>query len=745
MKEASSKAPVHNVKKETLHFEVDSHLLVELGERLVAKPSIALAELVKNAYDADATSVTISFINVSDKGGTITVEDDGEGMTFDDLKAKWMLIGTDDKERNPFSTEYGRPRTGRKGIGRFACRMISERLVLTSVAKINSKKEKVNAIFLWDKLESGKSVGEFEIEASRQAVPLSTPTGTKLVLQGTRSPWSEDLLQTFKKEILGLVNPFPWQTEEMPRGGEENDPGLKINVEALEYPLIEGPLSNDILRSSWGKLEGMLSKDGTIKYNLAITSTGEQYTFTPEKTYEKLGSASFIIYMFSLGELTAKVPGLTLGDLRRLGRELGGVKVFLDGFRVFHYGEPGDDWLKLEFDRSRSQSTTPRELLGEAENLRRPMLSLPANNQLFGAVFLSRRLNPEISLTVTRDRLLENIAFTQLREFVRLGMDWLTVRYAAFRARERKRETESRSKPNALSVLNEIDKTIDERDVEIGSDTADLIHSYVNLARDDLIRQREESIGQISMLRVLASTGTMMSVFDHELSVIVRRLDEMASDLQAFLGLLPEGHQNRFRMFLATMKEWGWDVRRLANMIGLMLGKNARVQKTDLSIHKAVDDIFAPFKQYMVENNIEPLNEVPAFLRTPPMYESELQSVLLNLMTNSIKALGEAEIKKICVRAEGTDDEVTILFLDTGVGLPRELPPERWDELFEPFVSYSMPSLDFGMGTGLGLTIVRDIVESYGGRVKFVVNPPSGWSTCVRMDFPKVKKYGSTD
>jgi len=745
VEEVSRKAPVSNIKKETLRFEVDSHLLLELGERLVAKPSIALAELVKNAYDADATSVTISFINVSDKGGTITVEDDGEGMTFNDLKVKWMLIGTDDKERNPISTRYGRSRTGRKGIGRFACRMISERLILTSVAKIDSKKEKVNAVFLWDRLESGKSVGDFQIEASREIVPITTTTGTKLVLQGTRSSWSEDDLVTFKREILGLVNPFPWQTEEMPHGDEKNDPGLKINIEAPEYPPIQGPVSDEILRSSWGKLEGKLGEDGTTIYNLTITSTGEQYKFRSSQIYKELGSASFMIYMFSLGELTAKVPGLKLSDLRRLGREQGGVKVFLDGFRVFHYGEPGDDWLKLEFDRSRSLTTTPKELLGEAEKLKRPMLSLPANNQLFGAVFLSRRLNPNISLTVTRDRLLENLAFTELRDFVRLGIDWLTVKYAAFRARERKKEAESRSRTDALSVLNKIDKTIDERGVEIDANTANILHSYVSLARDDLIRQREESISQISMLRVLASTGTMMSVFDHELSVIVRRLDEMASDLQIFLRLLPDENQDRFRELLAKMRAWGWDIKKLANMIGLMLGKNARVQKTDLSIHKAVDDIFAPFEQYMTENGIEPLNEVPAFLRTPPMYESELQSILVNLMTNSIKALGEAEIKKICVRAEDTDDEVTILFLDTGVGLPPELPPERWHELFEPFVSYSMPSLDFGMGTGLGLTLVKDIVESYGGRVEFVVNPPSGWSTCVRMDLPKVKKYGSTD
>ena len=65
---------------ETLHFDVDSHLLLELGERLVSKPSVALAELVKNSYDADAPSVTIEFRNIGKKGGTIIVEDTGEGI-----------------------------------------------------------------------------------------------------------------------------------------------------------------------------------------------------------------------------------------------------------------------------------------------------------------------------------------------------------------------------------------------------------------------------------------------------------------------------------------------------------------------------------------------------------------------------------------------------------------------------------------------------------------------------------------
>lgn len=722
-----------NLQNENLHFEVDSHLLLELGERLVAKPSIALAELVKNSYDADALSVTITFTKVHNKGGTIIVDDTGQGMTFNDLKEKWMRIGTDYKERNPVSPVYGRTRTGRKGIGRFACRMISENLVLISVAMVDSEKERVKAVFNWDKLVSGKEVSEFEIKTTREKVPPSTQTGTKLVLEGTRTPWGEEDILKFKREILGLVNPFPWKTEEKPaKGSKRHDPGMEINVEAPEYPEIEGLLSRNILKAAWGKLEGSLDKHGATTYHLTITLTGEEYDFCPPDRFKELGPIEFTVYMFSLGELVPEVPGLTLTDLRRLGQEHGGVKVFLDGFRVFRYGEPGDDWLRLEFDRSRRQTTTRTELLEEAKGLKRPMLSLPGNNQLFGAVFLSREMNPEISLTVTRDRLLENVAFDELRKFVRLAIDWMTVKYAAFRAMEKKRKEKQQPKRDALTTLDEINTTIDKHSDEIGGEAVSMLHHYVDLAKEDVVRIKEESMSQISMLRVLASTGTMISVFDHEMSVIVRRMEEMASDLQSFLGSLPDDDRDRFRVFLAKMKEWIWSVRKLAHMIGLMLGKNARAKKINLSINRAVDEVFGPFRQYMKDNNIKPLNEVPPMIRTPRMYESELQSILVNLMTNSIKAFGRRENKRICVRAKESADTVSILFLDTGIGLS----PDLWEEVFEPFVSYSVPSLDFGVGTGLGLTIVRDIVESYSGRVRFTL-PPENWSTCLEIDLPK--------
>ena len=73
----------------TMTFDVDSALLSELGERLVGSVHVAILELIKNAYDADATEVTISAERVS-TGIVTMIEDDGVGMTFEQVKNYWM-------------------------------------------------------------------------------------------------------------------------------------------------------------------------------------------------------------------------------------------------------------------------------------------------------------------------------------------------------------------------------------------------------------------------------------------------------------------------------------------------------------------------------------------------------------------------------------------------------------------------------------------------------------------------------
>lgn len=104
-------------------FTVDSALLRELGERLVGKPHIALAELVKNSYDADAAHVDILF-----EEDYIEIVDNGNGMSFDDFKNFWMRVGSPHKQDQQHSEILKRPLTGSKGIGRLAVQFLARRI-----------------------------------------------------------------------------------------------------------------------------------------------------------------------------------------------------------------------------------------------------------------------------------------------------------------------------------------------------------------------------------------------------------------------------------------------------------------------------------------------------------------------------------------------------------------------------------------------------------------------------------------
>lgn len=112
--------PKAEVKTATASFQTQGRLLQELGERLVARPDVALMELIKNAFDADASECHVKF-----DGHRVEISDDGHGMTEKEFLNNWMHIATTDKQRDRQSRDYKRTVTGSKGIGRFAVRYLS--------------------------------------------------------------------------------------------------------------------------------------------------------------------------------------------------------------------------------------------------------------------------------------------------------------------------------------------------------------------------------------------------------------------------------------------------------------------------------------------------------------------------------------------------------------------------------------------------------------------------------------------
>ena len=130
-------------------FDVSTFRLI--GRDLITDRVTALFELVKNCYDANATEVTVKFDNVGlDKqNSAITISDDGFGMSFADIRDKWMVIGTSNKRSNPYTPlPFHRKCVGEKGIGRFAVDKLGDKVNI--ITKQEGENDWLNVEIDWE-------------------------------------------------------------------------------------------------------------------------------------------------------------------------------------------------------------------------------------------------------------------------------------------------------------------------------------------------------------------------------------------------------------------------------------------------------------------------------------------------------------------------------------------------------------------------------------------------------------------
>jgi len=721
-----------------LKFHVDAGLLFQLGEQLVTRRSVALAELIKNAYDADATIVKVSLLDITEKGGTIIIEDNGIGMSFEDIRDNWMRIATTMKRDEPISRVYCRPRTGEKGVGRFAARRLSGVLLLESVHENPSGvKQKTRVRFDWkNEFTSGKTLTNIPVEYETLSVDPEQQIGVTLTLLETQDIWSEEDLIELERDILSLVSPFP-QADHLDFSDREDeclpDPGFRVEFNAPEFPEFTGGLEDRFLRAAWGVLEGIVDEKGIPSYQLEIREVGESIEFKPEnETFASLVGARFRIHFFVYRKEFLEGFDIRTQDAQRKGRDYGGVRIYSDRFRVFPYGDPGDDWLRLNELRAGRVYGVPEslEFLTEEAGVARPFLLLPGNNQLFGAVEVSRLKHPGIEINISRERLVENETFSSLRRFVQIGIYWMTLQYAKRRASQRREEPEERE-----TLTRNIERVIEEvsRAEAIPEPKKSAIVQSLRRIKNIAELCEEKYISEIGMLRVLSATGATVALIDHQLRAVLEGIRSIHTDLEEIKGKVSPKVARRALDAIATRT---WDWYHLASQqvaeLGHLLGKPARDRRQRNNLRNAVDQVISTFALYIKDYDIEVLNEVPKALRLPPMYEAELHTILIHVLTNALKAVRGQELRRICFLAEREGDSIEVHIYDTGVGVPTRMR----EKAFEAFETTSTPDPILGIGTGLGLKVVRDIVEDYGGQVFFAEQVTGKWSTCLTIRLP---------
>ena len=187
-------------------FAVDAALLQELGERLIGRAHIALAELIKNAYDADAINCRIRF-----EANRILIADDGHGMSQQEFLKRWMRVGTTHKVDQQKSRRLGRALTGSKGIGRLSAQFLASEMTLESTS-VDQPGETLFAMVDWSMISRGQDLQTVEVEweMRRDApdYPGGSMSGTQISLGGLKSSWDAGLLKDLGRDVWTLRSPF---------------------------------------------------------------------------------------------------------------------------------------------------------------------------------------------------------------------------------------------------------------------------------------------------------------------------------------------------------------------------------------------------------------------------------------------------------------------------------------------------------------------------------------------------------
>lgn len=722
---------IAKLDQENIRFSVDAGIINRLGRELVARQETAVSELVKNSYDADATEVKLIFENAWDEGGTLYVDDNGLGMNRDQLINGFMRLSSADKINNPFSDKYQRTRAGKKGIGRFATQRLGDKLVI--ITQTSLSKHALRVAINWEDFASDRDL--LSVSNSIEEIPKTKNEGTTLVIEGLREGWSDAMIKRVFRYTGDLLQPFPLSHERQQEHEARVDPGFKSTYfrrdDGHETAIVDEQLA--FYTHALAEIKGHIDNSGQGHWHLKSEKLDFDESFligknseNPSSPYDIIRDVHFQAYYFIYD--ASLLPPQTMTFIKEVANEKGGIRIYRNGFRVLPYGEKLNDWLGLD------ESTAKRVILGSHRNI-----------NFFGFVEISDRTGVMFDETSSREGLFENLAFKELVDFVQRSIISAVLKVAELRGRKGstgqhdwrlERENTAEQVDNAIEELGILlDKPENAGVSGQYRDAVEKLKSNRQLERMIIDEERNHLILEINMLRVLAGLGLVIGEFVHE---VKRFLPAFDSDI----------------IYLkSAVKDYSDALRRAQRLDDNLRGFTAYTAYFDKAISQNVlrdvkplnlVDIINDFEE-VISSDIERsaiVFERPQFrdfnLITLPMHPSEWASILFNLYTNSKKAIRRAgapgKIQIDCGRQGG---QLYIDFSDNGDGVP----DGNEEIIFNAFyttssaVGNSASDSDTLTGTGLGLKIVKDIVESYNGEV-FVKPPVEGYKTTFRLLIP---------
>lgn len=663
-----------------------ARLIRTIGNELISNEVVAIIELVKNSYDADAQHVEIRFEGDIEKGkGKIILTDDGHGMTLDVIKKAWMEPATSFKKVKTKS-KAGRKVLGEKGIGRFASAKLADKLTIITKSKDDNE---VIANFDWISFEDNdKYLDEVECSWEVKEAQSIESQGTILILSELTNVWSKENIRQLYVGLSRLINPVkPINDFEitftLPNKEEYNNlSGIVQPPVTLGKP--DYSLSGNV--SARGEIEATY----TSKFTKKSETIKEKLQFKPQRKII-CGKFNFEFRVWNrepeyLKQLAFESDS-SLRDVKRDLNEAGGISIYRDEFRVFPYGEPKNDWLRLDF----------RRVQNPTKNL--------SNNQIVGYVSISLDSNPELRDQSNREGIIDSQSLIDFKESIIYLLNLLEIRrYKEKRKDEAIEETKnSLFAPIDISPVRQIihkkfpqDKEVNEVIERVDSEIKRGIHKV----QEVLTRYRRLStLGQL--LDVVIHDGNkLLYGFDSQLFVLDKEFKKdtiQESKINSSLDKLKNSAQSLSLLF-----------KRLEPFGGRKRGK-----PKDFILEDAIKNVFEIHAGQLNKFNI--VFSISDSQTLVKLDQSEFELMLVNLLQNSIYWLQEVnEDRKIVVLVTSDSDKLELIFSDSGPGVSIEDVPF----IFNPYFS-KKPD-----GIGLGLTSVGELMTEYSGSLELISNGP---------------------
>lgn len=331
--------------EEKLHFKVSSGLKDIIGKDLITNELVAIFELVKNGYDADATEINLI---INSYENYIIIQDNGKGMNRNDIENKWLFVAHSEKK------DSDKVYAGSKGIGRFSCDRLGTKLKL-----ISHKDDEVSKLEIdWGEFEKDSLIKFEELDVTYTRLDVVEDSfiqksGTILNISNLRDTWDLNRVNKVVEALQRLVNPFV------------DDGKIKINVKYISSS------------------SGIAEFDEYIRNDIA-TVLDKKTIYVECYIKEKEISISLydkekIIYSFKienntiLKDIYFKIYYMSFAAkynftkiMKTTPKDYGSIFLYKNNFRIFPYGEVDFDAFGLNLRKTQGYNRYlgHRELLG---------------------------------------------------------------------------------------------------------------------------------------------------------------------------------------------------------------------------------------------------------------------------------------------------------------------------------------------------------------------------------------------